>query len=138
MCPISRSVVCMRTDGVHSTNVLVTHHVFHLVSSTAPSGSPSNFSAITKSRTITFNWSPPLITNQNGVILNYTLMCTLQDSDERSSEHAQISMVYQSAGRHVLGGFCPFSTYSCSIFATNSAGNGPSISLLLNTKNDSK
>ena len=72
---------------------------------------------------MTFSWSPPAPTERNGVITGYSLSCVSEVGGERSS----ITMQYTAAGTFTLRGFTPFTSYNCSISASNSRGSGPMI-----------
>ena len=45
-------------------------------------------------------------------------------------------MQYTVAGTFTLGGFTPFTSYNCSISASNSQGSGPAIYTLVTTLDD--
>ena len=91
----------------------------------APSGAPQNFIAMPSSRSITFSWDPPLPADRNGDITRYTITC----SDGSESHTAD----FTEAGSGMIDGLTPFTSYSCSITASNSAGTGPSSVISVST-----
>ena len=76
---------------------------------------------------MTFSWSPPTPTGRNGVITGYALSCVSE-----AGGGTTISMQYTAAGTFTLEGFTPFTSYNCSISASNSQGSGP-VAYLINT-----
>ena len=97
-------------------------------SSPAPTGPPLNFTVIPEARTMTFSWAPPNATRRNGVITGYSLSCAPQTGG------GSISMQPDAqAGNSTLMGFTPATAYNCSIFACNSQGNGPAVSMIIRT-----
>ena len=80
---------------------------------------------------MTFSWSPPAPTERNGIITGYSLSCVPE-----VGEGTTISMQYTAAGTFTLGGFTPFTSYNCSISASNSQGSGPAIYMLVTTLDD--
>ena len=105
--------------------------MFHF-SSSVPTGPPLNFVVIPGARNMTFSWAPPNATERNGVITGYLLSCTTQTAGR------DISMLYTQAGTFLVEGFTPFTMYSCSIFASNSQGDGPMASMTIPTLEDGK
>ena len=91
----------------------------------APSGSPRAFTVTPGVRNLTFSWSPPAPTLRNGVITGYSLSCVPEIGGGTT-----ISMQYTAAGTFTLGGFTPFTSYNCSISASNSQGSGPLSSMI--------
>ena len=80
---------------------------------------------IDSSRSVTFSWLAPLASEQNGVIISYTLNITETGSGQtiqRSVLSSQTSVTVNS--------LLPFTTYSCSIAASTSIGMGPFSTLL--------
>ena len=88
----------------------------------APTGPPQTFTVSPGVRNMTFSWSPPAPTERNGVITGYSLSCVPEAGGGNT-----ISMQYTVAGTFTLGGFTPFTSYNCSISASNSRGSGPMI-----------
>ena len=101
-------------------------------SSPAPTGPPLNFIVTPGARSMTFSWAPPNATQRNGVITSYSLVCAPQTGV------GSITMQYTQAGTFILEGFSPATTYICSIFASNSQGNGPVASMITSTLEDCK
>ena len=75
---------------------------------------------------MTFSWSPPAPTKRNGVITGYSLSCVPVSGGGNT-----ITMQYTAAGTFTLRGFTPFTSYNCSISASNSQGSGP-VAYLIN------
>ena len=102
--------------------ILTTHSV--------PSGPPQNF-AITyhlTSTTAVLSWSPPLLLQRNGVITSYYVVCIIGNvtGDVRiSSTTVELALE-------------PFTSYKCSVSATNAIGDGPSASISGLSNEDSK
>ena len=82
---------------------------------TAPTGPPENFSISTGTRMLTLTWDPPLLTSRNGLITHYTLEC----SGQLPTVTALTEFTYS--------GLIPYTEYTCSVFASNTAGNGPPV-----------
>ena len=80
---------------------------------------------------MTFSWSPPAPTERNGVITGYFLSCV-----PVAGEGTTISMQYTAAGTFTLGGFTPFTSYNCSIAASNILGSGAAVYLVVTTLDD--
>lgn len=87
-------------------------------------------------REVTFSWEvlPPL--DRNGLIISYTLTCSVSapadlDLDIEGGNFAQ-------AGLNSLDGFRPNTSYVCTVFAINGADQGPSSEVTFNTSDESK
>ena len=92
----------------------------------APTGPPETFTVTRRrARNMTFSWSPPTPTLRNGVITGYFLSCVPEGGGGSS-----ISMQYTAAGTFTLRGFTPFTSYNCSVSASNSWGSGPTTYLI--------
>ena len=93
---------------------------------------PLDFSVIpTSPRSLEFSWNPPSDTERNGIITGYTLSC--QPNVEG------LPQVYPSAGTYTVDGvYTPAAQYNCSVFASNSAGNGPPAYEVQTTPEDGK
>ena len=99
---------------------------------TVPTGPPQNFVVTPGARSMTFSWAPPNATQRNGVITGYSLSCTPLTAE------GDITMQYTQVGTFTLGGFTPFTIYSCSIFASNHQGDGPMALIDIPTEEDCK
>ncbi|CAI8053974.1 Receptor-type tyrosine-protein phosphatase F, partial [Geodia barretti] len=77
----------------------------------APSGSPEMLHAVPGEREVEFSWSPPPVTQRNGVITSYTLSCSPSPSSLPHSPSSQ-------SGPHTVAGFSPNTHYSCSLVAS--------------------
>ena len=102
----------------------------------APAGAPQNFSIIPgdhgpTSREVTFFWDLPLPSQRNGIITSYTISCS---PDTESLPVIVITL--PGAEGLTVGGFQPFTEYSCMIIATNSQGSGPLALVTTRTNED--
>ena len=91
----------------------------------APTGEPQNFGIIpgesgATSRELTFFWDLPPPTQRNGIITSYTISCT---PDTETLPLVETTL--PGVGGLTVGGFRPFTEYTCAIVATNSQGSGP-------------
>ena len=84
---------------------------------TAPSGAPDMFEAEVGQRQVVFSWSPPPVTQHNGLITSYTLSCSPSPSSHPQSP--------SQSGLFTVAGFSPDTSYSCSVVANNGLGSGP-------------
>ena len=101
--------------------------VLMCTSSTAPTGAPVNFSAALNNTVLSLTWEPVVEEEQNGIILSYTLTCSI-DSDVAF----ELSLT-ATIGEIELGVYEADVIYSCEIYASNSAGNGPSVTITIAT-----
>ena len=83
---------------------------------TAPTGSPLNFTVEVAATSMAFSWSPPERMLQNGAIVSYTLEC-IGNTDTVS--------VTTSQQQFIIDTFIPGASFLCSVYATNSLGDGP-------------
>ena len=88
----------------------------------APSGSPMNFDAALENTVITFTWDPVAEEEQNGYVSYYTLQCSIN-----SEKQFELNLTY-SVEEILIGVYEVSSTYSCTISASNAAGEGPTAS----------
>ncbi|CAI8048273.1 Netrin receptor DCC [Geodia barretti] len=95
---------------------------------TAPSGSPK-IEVVPGEREVVFSWSPPPLTERNGVITSYTLSCSPSPS---SLPHSPTSQ----SGPQTVAGFSPNTHYSCSLVASNTQGSGPPANTSFTTQQD--
>ena len=90
--------------------------------------------SVDSSRSVTFRWSAPLVEEQNGVIISYTLNIT-----EAGSGQITQRTVPSSQTSVTISSLLPFTTYFCSIAASTSVNRGPfSPTLTVNTPEESK
>ncbi|CAI8015229.1 hypothetical protein GBAR_LOCUS9460 [Geodia barretti] len=82
-----------------------------------------------REREVEFSWSPPPVTQRNGVITSYTISCSPSPS---SLPHSPTSQ----SGPHTVAGFSPNTHYSCSLVASNTRGSGPPANTSFNTQQD--
>ena len=88
------------------------------------------FVAVAGEREVMFSWSPPPVTQQNGVISSYTLSC--------SPSPSSLPQFPTQSGSLTVIGFSPNTLYSCSLTANNIQGSGPPTSHTFTTQKDSK
>ena len=85
-----------------------------------PSGSPINFTIeATTPRTLYFSWEPPLLEQQNGVILGYTVKIVSDDNMR--------FQLYSNQREENLSAtiFKPYTVYRCAVAAFTTPGTGP-------------
>ena len=97
---------------------------------TVPSGIPEMFDAVAGERQVTFSWSPPAVTQRNGVIINYTLSC--------SPSPSTLPLPVSQAVPVTVTGFTPDTNYICSVMAHNGLGPGPAAQETFKTQPDCK
>ena len=96
----------------------------------APSAAPERFVGVAGERQVNFSWSPPPVTEHNGVIIGYTLSC--------SPSPSSLPLSLSQAGIHTVSGFTPDTEYTCSVVAHNDLGPGPAAHETLTTLEDCK
>ena len=85
----------------------------------APSGPPQNIVAQASSaRSLYFALDPPAATEQNGIIISYTINITGVETGER------LQLASQSQSVNVTG-LTPYATYLCAVAASTAVGPGP-------------
>ena len=89
------------------------------------------FDAVPGEREVEFSWSPPPVTQRNGIITSYTLSCSPSPSSLLHSPTSQ-------SGPHTVAGFSPNIHYSCSLVASNTRGSGPPANTSFTTQQDCK
>ena len=85
----------------------------------APSAPPTNFEMSVTDTMICLSWNPPPESEQNGVIVSYTLACTIDD--EPSISHKVKNFVLNFCADLYLTN----QDFSCSVLASTTAGDGP-------------
>ena len=88
------------------------------------------FEVVAGQRQVHFSWSPPPVTQQNGLITNYNLSCSPSPSSLPQSP--------SQSGPLTVAGFSPDTSYSCSVVANNGVGSGPPAHITFSTQQDSK
>ena len=98
--------------------------------SLVPSGPPQIFNISPNSRTLTLSWSPPLLSQRNGVIISYLITC--------SSGGSIINSTRTSSSSLTITGLQPFTNYTCSVRAATIVGDGPATLQDVITSEESK
>ena len=101
-----------------------------VLSTAPPGGIPEMFEAVAGQRQVNFSWSPPPVTQRNGVITSYTLSCSPSPSSLPQSP--------SQSGTLTVAGFSPDTSYTCSLVASNSYGSGPAANTSFTTLEDCK
>ena len=100
----------------HTLNLLLTF----LCHSTAPTAAPRNFRAVVNSAfEAELSWSAPVSDKQNGVIINYVVNITEDDSGGKFQESTS------STSLTIDDNLRPYYTYTCAVAAETSSGLGP-------------
>ena len=95
---------------IHIIQFILTH-----CTNVVPRGPPQKFIASTTSHNIILSWSPPLPSQQNGVITGYILNCTIGGVTVSTMTSKTIQDVQIN----------PFTSYTCSVSAATIVGDGP-------------
>ena len=91
--------------------------------SIGPGGTPENFMILSRtSRSFNLSWSPLDPFLQNGVILAYTLTCQEKLSGTVPSSYPRTNYPHPPPSSVVADDLRPFTEYTCSLTAVNSAG----------------
>ena len=97
---------------------------------TVPSGPPQEFAISVTSHSITLSWSPPLPSQQNGVITSYVLNC--------SSGGNNVNRTRTSSTSLTITGLKPITNYTCSVSASTIVGDGPAAVRSVATRGESE
>ena len=97
---------------------------------TVPPSTPQDFTVISSALTVQFSWSHP---PPPSFVSNFTVTCVSQ-----VEEVSAMTAIFTEAGQYILDGFRPATEYSCSVFASNDAGNSLSSSRSLTTMDECK
>ena len=96
------------------------NHILHTLVP-VPSGPPLNFFIeATTSRTLYFSWEPPLLEQQNGVIVGYTVNIVPDDNSMMFQLYSDEHATNLSAKI-----FKPYTVYRCAVAAFTTPGTGP-------------
>ena len=93
----------------------------------APTAEPEEFSYTLEDTVVLFSWLQPIEAKRNGIIVSYTLTCTVGSND--ILEYT-IKAIKQSI---YFGVYDRVTDYSCDILASTAAGDGPTASLSFTT-----
>ena len=104
------------------------HVLFFIALFIVPLGPPTNFTAVLNDTVLSLNWEPPAEDEQNGDITSYFLQCSIDDEVVFQLNLTIIQSIE-------LGVYEVDSTYSCSIYASNSIGEGSSAYVTVTTGN---
>ena len=98
-----------------------------------PEGAPIGLNvAITSSTSAYLTWNPPSYEEQNGVIIEYVINVTVQETGERFQLTSNTTYLEVTTLR-------PYRTYMCIVAAATSVGLGPfSTSVTVKTPEDGK
>lgn len=93
--------------------------ILSLLDHTVPNGPPTNVaSRPVNSTSLNFTWGPPLLPNQNGIIIRYTIRFARVNAHEW--------MIYWSnISRITIGSLIPHTDYVVSVAAETNVGLGP-------------
>ena len=134
---ITLSITSESTWEILLAGIERAHHIVHCVSEvnvilsyTVPSGIPEMFDAVAGERQVTFSWSPPAVTQRNGIIIIYTLSCSPSPSTLPFSVSQAVPVT--------VTGFTPDTNYICSVMAHNGLGPGPAAHEIFKTQPDCK
>ena len=121
----------LSTPEKGTLKILFMHSVVYPAMYLAPSGTPVMLSAVTEKRQVLFSWSPPPVTQHNGVLTNYTISCSPSPSSlPQSLSHQNTSTT--------VAGFTPNTLYTCSVTAWKTQGSGPPAYTTFTTLEDCK
>ena len=90
-----------------------------LLNVSVPSGPPDNLNILVTARSLNLTWSPPLSSQQNGIIISYIVTCSSQQHTVNRTKLDGHSNFVQIAD------LVPGSNYSCSVYASTIVGSGP-------------
>ena len=93
-------------------------------------GAPEMFEAVAGQRQVKFSWSSLPVIQRNGVITSYTLSC--------SPSPSSLPQPPSQSGTLTVAGFSPYTSYTCSLVASNSYGSGPAVNTSFTTLKDCK
>ena len=114
--PAATTSVTTEQDGESAYNCFS----YLSVTPSVPSGPPQDFTISVTSHSISYSWSPPLPSQQNGPITDYNLTCTIAgmtSSIRRSDTSLNIPAD-------------PFTSYSCTLSAATVVGDGPATAVI--------
>ena len=84
---------------------------------TVPNGPPQELVVSLTSHTIVLSWSPPLLSQRNGVITSYLISCSSGDIIINTTRTSSTSLT--------ITGLEPFTNYTCFVSAATVSGDGP-------------
>ena len=118
-----------------STSFTIATVISLMMCCTVPAGPPRQVSAIAKSsQSISVSWSAPV--TPNGVITEYQLQCSGDNTIFDNTIFTQAVMGSQTTTTLSGHGLLPYTNYSCSITAHTSAGGGPAATTSVTTLQD--
>ena len=97
-----------------------------------PSGPPQNFTISVTPHNLTLSWSPPLPSQQNGVITSYVLTCSSGGSIINSTRTSSLTKRVQ------ITSLVPGTQYTCFVNASTVVGDGPAAVRSVVTKEKSE
>ena len=75
-----------------------------------------NFRISVFSRSLNLSWSPPLHSQQNGIIISYTVTCSSQSHNVNKRINFNFVLITD---------LVPGNNYTCSVYGSTIVGNGP-------------
>ena len=100
-------------------NYSLFHCYYILYYATAPNGAPQNYTGeANSSRSAVLTWEPPLVEDQNGIIIGYVINVTVVETGE-------IFQLFSTTNTLTVNTLSPYTTYICIIAARTSIGLGP-------------
>ena len=107
--PLISKVKCYYTAVVNVNEIAI---------SIVPNGLPQNFTvAVDSSKSLTLNWSPPLLLDGNGIIVDYTIT-VISNSGNSSFQ------IGSSTTSYTLTSLRPYVRYTCLVAAHTANGRG--------------
>ena len=100
-----------------NTVLCLTQFEFIVISYLVPSGPPQNLVLSVMFHSIILSWSPPLLSQRNGVIINYLITCSSGGSIINSTRTSSTSLT--------ITGLQPFINSTCFVSAATIVGDGP-------------
>ena len=126
--------------SIPHTYLLLSAYCTTVMYTSAPLGPPLNFEIMPEGpRTLTFSWDPPAEDKRNGIITGYLLSCDPQSAAglPRTFNGTDFNQM-GGVDPITLSGFTPFTTYNCSVIASDSAWNGFAATTTATTEEDCK
>ena len=108
------------TTEQDSESTTIVYPICIIFTPSVPSGPPQNFTISDTFHNIKLSWSPPLLSQQNGMITDYNLTCTVGE---------MTSSIRWNDTSFDVPAF-PFTNYSCTVSAATVVGDGPATAVI--------